>query len=64
MVVNMYVADELANKVRCLTKALEQARTIIQMLEDQNNSLKEALYHLDPTISSNYENLVTTHSLY
>jgi hypothetical protein len=38
-----YVTDELVNKVYHLTKALNQAESIIKTLETENNSLKEAL---------------------
>jgi hypothetical protein len=48
-----YVTDELINKVYHLTKALNQAESIIKTLEVENNNLKE-------TLSSIYdrENLV------
>jgi hypothetical protein len=47
------VTDELVNKVYHLTKALNQAESIIKTLEVENNNLKE-------TLSSIYdrENLV------
>jgi hypothetical protein len=50
-----YVTDELINKVYHLTKALNQAESIIKTLEVENNNLKE-------TLSSIYdrENLVNT----
>jgi hypothetical protein len=38
-----YVTDELINKVYHLTKALNQAESIIKTLEKENNSLKETL---------------------
>lgn len=38
-----YVADELANKVFHLTKALDQTRDIIAILEKENSYLKECL---------------------
>jgi hypothetical protein len=43
MIMKNYVADELANKVYHLTKALNQAESIIKVLEEENNSLKETL---------------------
>ena len=43
---NNYVGDELANKVRILTKALEQANTLISKLEKENNNLMDALNSL------------------
>jgi hypothetical protein len=50
-----YVTDELINKVYHLTKALNQAESIIKTLEVENNTLKE-------TLSSIYdrENLINT----
>jgi hypothetical protein len=38
-----YVTDELINKVYYLTKALNQAESIIETLEVENNNLKETL---------------------
>jgi hypothetical protein len=38
-----YVTDELINKVYHLTKALNQAESIIKTLEVENNNLKETL---------------------
>ena len=43
---NNYVGDELANKVKILTKALEQANTLISKLEEENNNLIDALNNL------------------
>lgn len=43
---NNYVGDELANKVKILTKALEQANRIISDLETENNNLLDALNNL------------------
>jgi DNA-directed RNA polymerase subunit F len=43
MIMKNYVADELANKVYHLTKALNQAESIIKVLEEENNSLKQTL---------------------
>lgn len=53
MIMKNYVTDELINKVYHLTKALNQAESIIKTLEVENNTLKE-------TLSSIYdrENLV------
>jgi hypothetical protein len=55
MIMKNYVTDELINKVYHLTKALNQAESIIKTLEVENNNLKE-------TLSSIYdrENLVNT----
>lgn len=38
-----YVADELANKVFHLHKALNQAEKIISILEEENKNLKNLL---------------------
>jgi hypothetical protein len=46
MIMKNYVADELANKVYHLTKALNQAESIIKTLEDENNALKEVISKL------------------
>lgn len=42
-----YVADELFNKVYHLHKALEQAKLIIQILEEENKNLKEMAKYLE-----------------
>ena len=58
MIIKNYVTDELINKVYHLTKALNQAESIIKTLEVENNNLKE-------TLSSIYdrENLVNNDCL-
>lgn len=43
---NSYVADELANKVKHLQLALDQAKNIIDMLETENGRLKDVLIGL------------------
>lgn len=43
---NNYVGDELANKVKVLTKALQQANALISKLEEENNNLMDALNNL------------------
>ena len=43
MIMTNYVSDELANKVYHLTKALNQAESIVETLQRENNNLKEAL---------------------
>lgn len=43
---NSYVADELANKVKHLQLALNQAQNIIDSLEYENNRLKDVLISL------------------
>lgn len=44
--VNYYISDELANKVKVLTKALCQAESIIHKLEEENQTLNDALNNL------------------
>lgn len=41
-----YIADELANKVFYLQKALEQSRLIIKTLEEENARLQVVLNEL------------------
>ena len=43
MIMKNYFTDELINKVYHLTKALNQAESIIKTLEVENVTLKEAL---------------------
>ena len=43
---NNFVADELANKVFVLHKALNQAEHIISVLEEENKTLRNALDNL------------------
>lgn len=43
---NIHVADELSNKVKCLSVALSQARDIISKLENENDRLKDVLFSL------------------
>lgn len=40
---NNFIADELANKVYHLSRALEQAKSIIDTLEEQNKNLIDVL---------------------
>ena len=50
MIMKNYVTDELINKVYHLTKALNQAESIVKILEKENTSLKEILssiYHTE-----------------
>jgi cell shape-determining protein MreC len=46
---NYYVADELANKVWQLHKALNQAEKIVSVLEEENQKLKNLLFLNDNT---------------
>jgi hypothetical protein len=43
---NMYIADELANKVKYLHKALETTQKIVAVLEEENKRLNDALMSL------------------
>lgn len=43
MIMKNYVSDELFNKVYHLSQALNQAQTIIETLEKENENLKEIL---------------------
>lgn len=43
---NNYVGDELANKVKVLSKALYQAEKIVNVLEQENQNLKDVLNNL------------------
>jgi hypothetical protein len=43
---NNYIGDELAHKVKVLSQALNEARTIISKLEEENNLLKDALMNI------------------
>jgi ABC-type transporter Mla subunit MlaD len=45
-VMNTYVADELAHKVRILSQALDQTNKIVATLEQENNRLKDILTNL------------------
>jgi FtsZ-binding cell division protein ZapB len=43
---NSFIADELVNKNRYLTQALDQAKEIIEVLEQENNRLRDVLTNL------------------
>lgn len=51
---NPSINDELVNKVFHLTKALNQAKDIINILEKQNICLKDALNNLASTNKEDY----------
>lgn len=57
MIMKNYVADELANKVYHLHKALNQAENIIAVLEQENKNLKNLLSSIEQTIKDKEENL-------
>lgn len=56
--VNYYISDELANKVKVLAKALYQAEQIIHKLEEENQTLNDALNSL---ASVNKEDCIADH---
>jgi ABC-type transporter Mla subunit MlaD len=45
-VMNTYVADELANKVKILSQTLEETNKIVATLEKENDRLKDILTNL------------------
>ena len=46
MIMKNYVADELANKVYHLSKALDQAREIIEKMDAEHKLLQDAFINL------------------
>jgi hypothetical protein len=46
MIMLNYVSHELANKVYHLTKALDQTQKIVEVLEEENKTLKELIEKL------------------
>ena len=44
--VNSFIADELVNKNKYLTQALDQAKEIIEILEQENIRLRDVLTNL------------------
>jgi len=54
MIMNSYIADELANKVYHLHKALDQASAIITTLEEENENLTNAFNSLASMSESGY----------
>lgn len=57
MSMNNYVGDELAKKVKILSMALSDADRIIQILQEENKTLKDVLNGL---ASVNKEDHVST----
>lgn len=51
---NVYVADELAHKVKYLSSALSQAKDIIEKLETENHRLQDALISLASQNNDDY----------
>ena len=55
MIMKNYVADELANKVYHLQKALSKADEIISVLQEENSKLQDALNNLaSPSTNKDY----------
>jgi hypothetical protein len=54
MIMKNYVADELANKVYHLHKALQQADEIIDVLRTENSKLQDALNNLASSSNKDY----------
>lgn len=59
---NISINDELANKVFHLSKALDSAKKIILLLEDQNACLKDALASLASINKEDYEKCLENYS--
>jgi hypothetical protein len=55
MTMSSYVADELSYEVNQLHKALNQAQNIIVRLQEENESLKDALGSLASENNEDYE---------
>lgn len=53
-IMNTYVSDELANKVKYLHIALSQAQNIISKLEKENNRLHDVLISLTSENNNGY----------
>ena len=49
-----YINDQLADRVKVLQKALNQAERIITILEQENNNLKDALNNLASENNKDY----------
>jgi len=49
-----YMNDQLADRVKVLQKALNQAERIITILEQENNNLKDALNNLASENNKDY----------
>jgi len=54
MIMKSYIADELANKVYYLHKALDQAGAIITTLQEENQNLTNAFNSLASMSESGY----------
>jgi hypothetical protein len=44
--INSFLGDELANKVKALSIALNKAQKIVSVLEEENKNLKDVLNNL------------------
>lgn len=51
---NIFIADELANKVKHLHRALDQANNIISKLEIENKRLNDVLNNLTSINNEDY----------
>lgn len=56
--IHTFIADELAHKVKHLHIALEQANTIISVLEEENIRLKDAVTSLASLNNNDLNNVV------
>jgi len=45
-IINSYIGDELAHKVKVLSMALRQAENMVMILEQENQNLKDVLNDL------------------
>lgn len=54
---NSYIADELANKVKYLNLALDQANLIIATLETENARIKDVITNLASIKKEDLENV-------
>ena len=54
MIMKNYVADELANKVYHLQKALQKADEIINVLQEENSRLQDAFNNLASSSNKDY----------
>lgn len=55
---NNYIGDELANKVKILSKALFNAEKIVDKLQEENKVLLEALNALSRTDNNTEKDLL------
>ena len=53
-----YMVEELSNKVHHLTKALDTAKSIIKILEEENSNLKNILSSLQSDHTENHDSIL------